>query len=208
MKIQILIDNPQSWIIPFAEELMVELKRREHDVCLLNSADMVDKGDILFLLSCEHIFKKLNLNTHNLVVHESALPLGKGWSPVSWQILEGRNIIPVTLFEADTEVDSGDIYFQESIEFDGSELVDEIRQKQGLATIKLALKFVDSYNCLTPQKQKGEPTYYPRRTPKDSELNVDKTISEQFNLLRVCDNERYPAFFYLGGIKYIIKIEK
>ena len=41
---------------------------------------------------------------------------------------------------------------------------------------------------------------------KLGELNVSKTIKEQFNLLRVCDNERYPAFFYLNNKKYIIKI--
>ena len=208
MRIQILVDNPNSWIIPFAEELKAELNRRGHDAYLLNSADMVRTGDILFLLSCEHIFKKLDLNTHNLVIHESALPLGKGWSPVSWQILEGKSIIPITLFEADMEVDSGVIYFQEHIELDGYELVDEIRQKQGLATIHLALKFVDGYNSLTSKTQEGESTYYPRRTPKDSELDVNKTIVEQFNLLRVCDNERYPALLQLGGSKYVVKIEK
>ena len=88
------------------------------------------------------------------MIHESALPLGKGWSPVSWQILEGKSIIPITLFEADMEVDSGVIYFQEHIELDGYELVDEIRQKQGLATIHLALKFVDGYNSLTSKHKK------------------------------------------------------
>ena len=208
MKIQILVDNPNSWIIPFAEELKVELNGRGHDTYLLKSTNMVEKGDILFLLSCEHIFKKLDLNTYNLVVHESALPLGKGWSPVSWQILEGKNIIPVTLFEAGTKVDSGEIYFQENIELNGYELVNEIRKKQGLATIHLALRFVDNCNCLISQKQQGKSTYYPRRTPKDSELDVNKTIAEQFNLLRICDNERYPAFFQLGGRKYIKKKKK
>jgi methionyl-tRNA formyltransferase len=30
-------------------------------------------------------------------VHESALPQGQGWSPMTWQILEGASPIPVTL---------------------------------------------------------------------------------------------------------------
>ena len=37
---------------------------------------------------------------------------------------------------------------------------------------------------------------------------MSKSIDEQFNLLRVCDNERYPAFFYKDGVKYILKINK
>jgi hypothetical protein len=39
-------------------------------------------------------------------------------------------------------------------------------------------------------------------------LNLDLTLREQFNLLRVVDNERYPAYFELNGIKYVIKINK
>lgn len=32
--------------------------------------------------------------------------------------------------------------------------------------------------------------------------------TEQFNLLRIADNENYPAFFILNGQKYILKIYK
>ncbi len=42
---------------------------------------------------------------HTLVVHASDLPHGKGWSPLSWQILEGKHSIPLTLFEAAESVD-------------------------------------------------------------------------------------------------------
>ena len=41
----------------------------------------------------------------------------------------------------------------------------------------------------------------------DSRLDPDDTIAQQFNLLRVVDNERYPAFFELLGRRYILKIE-
>ena len=35
-----------------------------------------------------------------------------------------------------------------------------------------------------------------KRTPADSEIDPGKSILEQFNLLRIVDSERYPAFFY------------
>ena len=41
-----------------------------------------------------------------------------------------------------------------------------------------------------------------------SSIDIDKTFREQFNLLRVVDNKRYPAFFYFKNQKYVIKIEK
>src|SRR5207244_1953015 len=73
---------------------------------------------------------------HNLVVHPSALPKGRGWSPLAWQILEGKNRIPVTLFEAKPSVDSGAIYFQEFINFQGHELSKEIKSEQGQQTLR------------------------------------------------------------------------
>jgi methionyl-tRNA formyltransferase len=56
--------------------------------------------------------------------------------------------------------------------------------------------------------QTGEPSYYPRRRPDDSRLDPNKTLAEQFNLLRVVDNERYPAFFEHHGQRYLVKVEK
>lgn len=207
MKIQILVDNPESWIIPYARRLSDELSVQD-DSRLIHNPDDVEEGDVLVLLGCSQIFRDLHLNDHNLVVHESDLPKGRGWSPLTWQILEGKNEIPVTLFEAVEEVDAGPIYDQEIITFVGDELVDELRKKQGKATIKLIKKFVNDYPNVEGQPQEGEPTYYPRRTPEDSELDIRKTIEEQFNLLRVCDNEQYPAFFLKNGKKYKIKIEQ
>lgn len=208
MKVQILVDNPNSWIIPYADELVELLKGRDIESSLHHTAEEITSGDILCLLSCEKLFKSLNLNKYNLVIHESDLPKGKGWSPVSWQVLEGKTRIPVTLFEAAEGVDSGDIYTQEFIELTGTELWTEIKHQQGVISQKLILNFVDSFPEISAVPQKGESTFYPKRTAKDSELDVNQSIKNQFNLLRVCDNERYPAFFKMNGEKFIIKIYK
>jgi methionyl-tRNA formyltransferase len=208
MFIQILVDNPNSWIIPFSNQLKEELQDLGHNSILIHSHDEVQIGDILCLLSCTKIFKKLNLNKHNLVVHESNLPKGKGWSPLTWQILEGANKIPVTLFEATNSVDAGQIYSQLDIELNGTELIDEIREKQAILTNQLIIDFVKLYPNNIGINQKGIETVYKKRKPEDSVLDIERPLSEQFNLLRVCDNERYPAYFELKGIKYHLKIYK
>jgi methionyl-tRNA formyltransferase len=207
MLITILTDNPNSWIIPFVNELLNELKINHH-VNHVYKASEINYGDIMFILSCEKILKPEYLKFHkkNIVVHPSKLPMGKGWSPLAWQILEGSNSIPISLFEAVEELDSGNIYLVETLELNGHELNEEIKQKQGLITIKMINYFIDNYNSLTGKPQIGEESFYPRRSKKENEIDVYKSISEQFNLLRVVDNERYPAHFFYLGKKYILKI--
>jgi len=210
MKISILVDTPDSWILPWIKILKNELILRKHEVNFVEKAILIQKGDIVFLLGCIKIIPSdiLSRNKHNIVVHPSALPKGKGFSPLAWQILEGKNEIPISLFEATSIVDSGDIYLKDVIYLNGDELNNEIKEKQGKMTVSLCLKFVDEINNLKPQKQLGDETFYPKRTKKSNKLDIDKTIAEQFNLLRIVDNDKYPAFFILNNKKYIIKIIK
>lgn len=210
MVITLMCDNPNSWIIPYIHDLEIKIKEMKHHVEVINNCSQIKYGDLLFLLACEKILPTsyMKMNKHNLVVHESELPRGKGWSPVTWQVLEGKNRIPVTLFEADNKIDSGNIYLQNFINLDGSELNGEIKHKQWLCTIELILEFIKKYPDIKSRVQYGEESFYPKRDSKDSELNINQTIKEQFDLLRVVDNERYPAYFIIGNRKYVIKIYK
>mgnify|MGYP001607219124 CR=1 FL=1 len=208
MKIQLLVDNPKSWFMPYANELESELKRLGYDVFIIEQHDSIEEGDILVLLSCGKICKNLHLNKHNIVVHDSNLPNGRGWSPATWLILDGQNDITVTLFEAQPTVDSGRIYYQDQLHLNGTELIDEWQYKSAQIIKRLVHKFIENYPNNIGIEQQGEPTYYSKRTPKDSELDLNKTLDEQFNLLRVCDNKQYPSYFIKNGIKYILKIEK
>ncbi len=196
-------------MIPYSKLLAERLKKLGHNAQFIQRHKDIDKGDILVILSCERIIKKdrLTLHRHNLVVHESALPKGKGWSPLTWQILEGKKQIPITLFEASMDVDSGDIYDQRIMEFEGWELIDDLRRIQAKFTMEMVLDFVNRYPYVKPMPQQGKESFYARRRPEDSILDIDKTIRQQFNLLRVVDNQRYPAFFNYMGKKYILKIE-
>lgn len=207
MIVQILIDNINSWIIPYALNLKkILIDKFNYKVDIKHYSDEVNKGNVLLILGCEKKFTKLDYNNYNLVVHESDLPKGKGWSPLTWQILDGKNRIPITLFEAKKEIDSGEIYFKDFIELDGSELNTEIKKKQGEKTIELIIKFFENYDQIKSYKQEGKSTFYSRRHKIHSELDIDKSIKDQFNLMRVCDNERYPAFFWRNNKKYILKI--
>ena len=129
---------------------------------------------------------------------------------MTWQILEGKNDICMTLFEAVPELDAGPIYTQEWIQLDGSELVDVWREKQAKVTQNLCKQWVHAYpeSIKNSKSQEGTGSFYTRRRAHDSALHPDKTLREQFNLLRVVDNQHYPAFFDLYGKRYQILIEQ
>lgn len=207
--IQVLVDN-DSWILPYAARLVSALQTAGFDAVLVRHFDDIQPGWITFMLGCirlvpDHV---LDRSTHNLVVHESALPEGRGFAPMTWQILQGHNNIPICLIEAAVDADSGDIWLQDTIALQGHELCDEWRTLQGEKTLELCLRFVSDYTAIRSRKQNGHPTYYPRRYPKDSKLDPDTTIRDLFPILRVADNQRYPAFFELNGHRYFVHIFK
>ena len=86
----------------------------------------------------------------------------------------------------------------------------DLRQIMGDAIVALCLEFVNRYpNVLAEARaQAGVESFYPRRCPEDSRIDIDKTLREQINLLRVVDNERYPAFFEWKGCRYRLAVSR
>lgn len=207
-----ILSAPNTWMSRYIPSMVSEWESLSHRVHWVTERKQVAEGDLCFILSFESLIPSniLAKNKHNLVVHASDLPNGRGWSPMTWKVLEGARSIPVTLFEAAEHVDSGPIYLQRRFGLEGNELIDELREKLAKITVELCCGFVQSYPkiVLSGKEQRGEATYYPRRGPADSRLDPEKTIAAQFDLLRVVDNEKYPAFFDWRGETYILKIEK
>lgn len=204
MKIAILT-SPEQWYIPYAQSLA-----KTFQAPLFYSHEETKPCDILFILSYHKIIPDaiLQQNRHNIVVHASDLPQGRGWAPLFWQVLEGKNDIVFTLFEAKTGADTGDWYLKESLHLNGNELYDELRKKQALHTNAMCERFIATFATLTPQPQRGMASSYEKRTPEDARLDANKSIHEQFNLLRICSNSEFPAFFYHNKVRYRLKIER
>ncbi len=206
MKIAILTSLDQ-WFVPFAKKLNRQITNSQ---LFFNHKDINEVYDVLFILSYHHLIPKKFLNhKHNIVVHASDLPKGKGWAPFFWQILEGKNKITFSMFEASNGVDNGDIYMKDILQLTGYELNIELRKKQAIFIMKMCLKFLNQYNLYhLREPQSGKETFYSKRSQKDSQLDINKTIKEQFNLLRIVDNKEYPAFFVIDGHKYKLTIKK
>ncbi len=206
IKVAFLFDKNNDWIFNFFKQFSFN----SNNFLIYNffDPDEVKNFDIVFILGYTKILPSEFLvnNNLNLVVHESDLPKGKGFSPIQWQLLEGKSEITISLIEACERVDSGDIFLQNKINFKGTELYKEIREIQAKATLSIINDFLKIYPNIKTKKQVGNESFYRRRTKLDGELDITKTIEENFNLMRIGNNESWPSFFYYKGIKYIINI--
>ena len=211
MKITILCTDPKHPVINRLQRWVVEMTVVGHSVLLVyDKADLLG-GDILFLVSCSQLIREDDRKKYKatLVLHASDLPKGRGWSPYIWEILNGGNQITVSLLEANEPVDSGAIWLKTKFTLEGHELLPEINEKLFDAELYLMSQAVEKFEIIKPFSQFGDPgAYMSKRSPEDSRLDPNKSIAEQFDLLRVVDSERFSAFFDYRGKRYLIKIEK
>jgi methionyl-tRNA formyltransferase len=211
MRITLLCSDPthpvnnhlKSWI---------ETNKQAHTISLVRSKMDLSGGDMLFLVSCAEIIsaKEREKYTTTLVLHASDLPRGRGWSPHIWQIISGAEKITLSLLEAEDAVDSGRIWLQSTFFVPKHALWHEINELLFDSEVVLMDLAVKNFKSLIPINQNKEitPTYFSRRKPVDSKLDADCSIASQFNRMRVCDPQRFPAYFELYGHRYKITLEK
>jgi methionyl-tRNA formyltransferase len=188
----------------------VERNRSRHRIAIRRGSVECVGGDLLFLVSCHEIVRPsiLGKYRHCATLHASDLPEGRGWSPHIWSILSGRQELTVSLLVAVEGLDTGDVWRKAKIELDGTELFDEINAKLFAAEEELMDWLVANADVAVPIPQSGTPTWHPRRRPEDSRLDPLRAIAEQFDLLRVCDPDRFPAFFEHRGCRYRLSISR
>jgi methionyl-tRNA formyltransferase len=211
LKVSIIVSNIEHPVYPFMKEWVDSRSHIDAEI-VNNTKGLRDTGEFLFLVSCSDIINQevRSRFSHCLVLHASDLPEGRGWSPHIWGIINGENRLTLSLLEAEDNVDSGRIWLKTVINLDGSELFGEINNKLFSAEVELIDRAVNEHEKITPYEQDSDiyPNYFPKRVPEDSRININDSILNQFNLLRVCDDKRFPAFFELNGQRYEIKLEK
>ena len=174
----------------YAKTFKKKFKNKKYSIKITDKLVGFNKS-IVFLLGNTRIVSNnfLRKNLVTLVVHESNLPRGKGFAPVQWQILNNAKKIPIVLFKAAEKVDSGNIIFKDKFSVKKTDLNEDIRKAQAIATFKLIYKYLMNYPFTIEKKQHGKSTYFKKRTKVDSKLNLKKSLLSQINLLRIVDNE-------------------
>jgi methionyl-tRNA formyltransferase len=210
-KIAFLFDKTNPWLLRYLP-LLKKLTKKNYKYNFFKDYIKINNFEIVFVLGYTRILPEsfIKQNKIVLIVHESNLPKFKGFAPMQWQILKNRKNITnsLVMLGNNEKVDSGKIVLQNKILLKGHELYEEIRKKQFDSTYKLIKKFLHIYPNFKIRKQKGKSTFLRKRKQEDSKISIDKNIKSQFNLLRISNNNDWPAFFFYKKNKYILKIFK
>ena len=167
-------------------------------------------ADICLAWGVYSFIKSSYLNLPRLGVwgfHESPLPVGRGCAPLHWTVLNGGSNVTVSFFKLIDKMDAGPLLDQTMFPILRTDLMEDLRQKSLNAVLSLIKKNLLGFlkGELHPHEQNGEPTFFRKRTGVDSQLDIAKPLAESWDLIRVCDNELYPAWFEIDGQKFILK---
>jgi methionyl-tRNA formyltransferase len=208
-KVTFLLDKTNIWIEKYLLNFNFNLEKKFR-FKIVKNFKYIKNEDIVIILSYTKILPEnfLNKNRLNIVIHASKLPKDRGFAPVQYQVLRGKNIINICLLEAVKEVDAGDIFLKSKFKLKKTDLSKEIRDKQAQATLMITREFLEKYPKVKKIKQKGKASFNKRRYYDSNKLDINKSIKKQFNILRISDNKNYPAHFNIYNTDYILHIYK
>jgi methionyl-tRNA formyltransferase len=90
-KVAFLLDKNNNWFFKYLKK--ARLDKKKYNFKFFIDYHKIQKHDIVMILSYTKILpsKFLNKNRLNVVIHSSKLPNDKGFAPLSYQILRGKN---------------------------------------------------------------------------------------------------------------------
>ena len=146
--------------------------------------------------------KKITDNYKCVCLHESNLPKFRGGSPLQNQIIRGITKTKTTAFFMSDGIDEGDIILQRNLSLKGK--IEDIFLRMIENDFKIITKIISGK--YTVKKQKGIPTLFERRKPKESELqNLNFSKKYLYDFIRMLEDPYPNAFIKLGKRKIIFK---
>lgn len=203
---KIVIATHKSWNIENAEK-MQEKYKNEHEIKLITQREELDSEmlekffpDYIFFPHWSYIIPAKVYERFNCVVfHMTDLPFGRGGSPLQNLIVRGMHETMLSAIKVVKNLDAGPVYLKKQLSLDGS--AQEIFLR---ASTLIFEEMMPQFFCgtLTPIPQQGEPTFFKRRTPEQSELKDTLNLEQIYDYIRMLDAEGYPnAYIRMGKYK-------
>lgn len=179
-----------------------------------NLKDTLETLDFELMLSCGFNLilepSVINMAKYAINVHPTLLPAYRGYRSAPYIIMNGEKKSGVTVHFISEEMDDGDIIAQQEFDLTPFDTNKSHYRKCQTIEPELVLRAIKSlangsFNR-SPQDNTKATVYNYMRTPKDSEIDWNKSLRQLYDEIRACDPEEYPAFFYVKGEKVCIKL--
>jgi methionyl-tRNA formyltransferase len=155
--------------------------------------------EMLFFPHWSHMIPREIHETWECVVfHMTDLPFGRGGSPLQNLISRGIRSTQLSALRCTAELDAGPIYLKEPLDLSGT--AEQIYARGAGLVEKMILRIIAERP--EPLPQQGEPVYFKRRTPEQSDLKGLADPRRIFDHIRMLDAEGYPhAFLEVGSLR-------
>lgn len=127
--------------------------------------------------------------------HMSDLPYGRGGSPLQNLIDRGHRETVLTALKMNGELDAGPVYRKLPLSLDGR--AEDIFINAARSSFQLVRWMLEHQPV--PKPQEGEPVYFNRRSPEQSELPRTGTLASLYDHIRMLDAPTYPPGFIEYG---------
>lgn len=141
-----------------------------------------------------------------VVFHMSDLPFGRGGSPLQNLILQGVKKTKISALRVDKGLDTGDIYLKCKLNISKNSAKKIYKKASKIIFFKMIPYILK--NNPKPISQNGTPTFFKRRTPKQSCLSFleNPNLEQIFDFIRMLDAPSYPkAFLEFQNLKIEFK---
>ena len=135
----------------------------------------------------EEIYSNFNC----VIFHMTDLPYGRGGSPLQNLIARGVYQTKISAIKCVETIDAGPVYLKEELSLHGTAQEIYIRSNK---KIEAMIKNIIDTNPV-PVEQTGQPVFFKRRTPEESDIGKLKTVEQIFDYIRMLDAPGYPKAF-------------
>ena len=141
-------------------------------------------------------------NRGAFVIHDSLLPLYRGFSPTVWAIANGEPRVGATLFRLEEDVDSGPIVDQVEVAVGRDDTISDVMKRVTAAYVELMERnltaILEGRTALSPQDHAAA-TRARKRTPEDNRIDWSRPTESIRNLIRAVGHPYPGAYCRLGG---------
>ncbi|HRJ17178.1 MAG TPA: methionyl-tRNA formyltransferase [Saprospiraceae bacterium] len=147
---------------------------------------------VAFRMLPEAVWRMPALGAFNL--HGSLLPRYRGAAPINWAVINGDTETGVTTFFLNSEIDTGDLLFQERMTIGPDDTAGDVHDRMmelGAQTVLKTVQAIENQSYTLQKQDEGQASKAPKIFHETCQINFRQSAAEVHNFIRGLSP--YPA---------------